>query len=119
MRAWKDLLRGRGIMARQVEVINREYGGLSLSQAQVIRQKLKALVVRQISQADEVLNGQREWTPQQVRLFCKLLDKVAPNISVSDQRVTVTHDDVSELSKSQLIEIASFPSKETENEQNQ
>lgn len=72
-----------------------------------VRRKVYNSVIKNIVRADEVLQGKRKWTNQQVSLFTKMMNKVIPDLhhSVADVQHTFSGS-VSDLPLEKLMEIA-------------
>jgi hypothetical protein len=59
-----------------------------------------------IKMADEVMQGSRNWTPTQARVFSTLLNKVVPDLSASFVQHEHTTHNLRELSRDELERIA-------------
>lgn len=57
--------------------------------------------------AKQVIEGKQTWSNQQVALFKALLGKVMPDVSAHYEERHVTNHNVHEMSREQLLEIAS------------
>lgn len=80
---------------------------LTPQQVAVLRGKISEKLSKNLTMAQEVLNGTREWNPTQARVFTALLNKVIPDVSLSFAQVDVQSKDMNNLSRKELEEIAS------------
>jgi len=79
---------------------------LSPAQSAKIRGQIARMVKSQINWANEVVEGSREWSPTQARVFGTLLAKVVPDLSASYHQHEVTNKELVELSRDELERIA-------------
>ena len=80
---------------------------LTPQQVSVLRGKISEKLSKNLTMAQEVLNGTREWNPTQARVYTALLNKVIPDVSLSFAQVDVQTKDMNNLSRKELEEIAS------------
>jgi hypothetical protein len=82
---------------------------LELTPAQIsnMRYKLARHVTKHIEYANEVLTGTRVWSPTQARVFATLINKVVPDLSTSFHKHQHEHKVLTELSRDELLKIAS------------
>ena len=71
-----------------------------------VRRSVLDVVRKNIPAVREVLEGQRKWDNQQVRLFGMMLNKVMPDLHHSFNQHTVENKNVDELTVDELMEIA-------------
>ncbi len=71
-----------------------------------VRRSVLDVVRKNIPAVREVLDGQRKWDNQQVRLFGMMLNKVMPDLHHSFNQHTVENKNVDELTVDELMEIA-------------
>jgi len=84
-------------------------GQVALSPNQVanLRGQIARNMSNHIIMADEVLKGDREWSPTQARVFSNLLNKVIPDLSASYHQHEHSHKSLTEMSRTELEAIAS------------
>ena len=70
---------------------------LTPQQVSVLRGKISEKLSKNLTMAQEVLNGTREWNPTQARVFTALLNKVVPDVSLSFAQVDVQTKDMSRM----------------------
>jgi|TARA_R100000234_G_scaffold109898_1_gene82020 hypothetical protein len=80
---------------------------LTPQQVSVLRGKISQKMTKNLTMAQEVLQGKREWTPTQARVFSALLNKVIPDVSMQYAQVDVQTKEASNLTRKELEEIAS------------
>ena len=86
--------------------------GISVQEMGDLRRKVLNLVNTNMAQVTDVLNGRRQWSPTQTKLFLALFDKVLPTLSAShniNENVTVTS-----MTREELEMIAAGATKLTE-----
>jgi len=71
-----------------------------------VRRSVLDVVRKNIPAVREVLEGNRKWDNQQVRLFGMMLNKVMPDLHHSFNQHTVENKSVDELTVDELMEIA-------------
>lgn len=71
-----------------------------------VRRSVLDVVRKNIPHVREVLDGNRKWDNQQVRLFGMMLNKVMPDLHHSFNQHTVENKNIDELSVEELMEIA-------------
>jgi hypothetical protein len=71
-----------------------------------VRRSVLDVVRKNIPAVREVLEGNRKWDNQQVRLFGMMLNKVMPDLHHSFNQHTVENKNVDELTVEELMEIA-------------
>ena len=71
-----------------------------------VRRSVLDVVRKNIPQVREVLEGERKWDNQQVRLFGMMLNKVMPDLHHSFNQHTVETKELHELSMAELEAIA-------------
>lgn len=79
---------------------------LSPTQTAHIRGQIAGLVREQVTHANEVVLGIREWNPTQARVFSTLLNKVVPDLSASHVQLEHSVKDVIDMSRDELERIA-------------
>lgn len=74
---------------------------------ELVRRKMLSLIARNLDAASDVLEGSRTWTPTQLGLFKTMLNKLVPDVSQSHQTIDVRQKPREELTREDLILIAS------------
>jgi hypothetical protein len=74
---------------------------------ELVRRKMLALIATNLDAATEVLAGTRTWTPTQLGLFKTMLNKLVPDVSQSHQTIDVRQKPREELTREDLLLIAS------------
>lgn len=70
--------------------------------ANELRAQIFSVARKGVAMAEEVIEGKREWSPSQARVFTALLDKVVPNLSASFSQKEVIHRDHRDMSLADL-----------------
>ncbi len=79
---------------------------LSPQQSAQLRGKIAKLVSDQVTHANEVVLGVRDWSPTQARVFSTLLNKIVPDLSASYVQHEHNTKDVIDMSREELERIA-------------
>jgi len=79
---------------------------LTPAESAKIRGQISTFVRDQLTLANEVVVGTREWSPTQARVFSTLLNKVVPDLSASFVQHEVSSRDLIDLSREELEAIA-------------
>ena len=79
---------------------------LSPAQSARLRGQIARMVRNQINWANEVVEGSREWSPTQARVFGTLLSKVVPDLSASYHQHEINNKEAVDLSRDELERIA-------------
>jgi len=79
---------------------------LSPAQSAKLRGQIATMVKTQIDWANQVVEGSREWSPTQARVFGTLLSKVVPDLSASYHQHEINNKEIIDLSRDELERIA-------------
>ena len=121
-RAWDDRMKNCSFNCRQAarkakrekkhlenmskNVALAEKTRLTPAESAKIRGQISTFVRDQLTLANEVVVGTREWSPTQARVFSTLLNKVVPDLSASFVQHEVSSRDLIDLSREELEAIA-------------
>lgn len=81
--------------------------GIPAENLSELRAQLFDVVNTHVPDLYEVIKGTRIWTNQQIKLFSLLLNKSVPDLSVTHNTHEHTHKNVNELTREELMLIAS------------
>ncbi len=81
-----------------------------------VRRSVLDVVRKNMPNVRDVLDGKRDWSNQQVRLFSVMLNKVMPDLHHSFNQHTIETKEVHELTLSELKEIAAQADQMTKHE---